>query len=44
MIKIDQKDFECKAQHVLDTVVKPQVEKYEQAKATGQLKPKPKQQ
>jgi len=31
--KIDQEDFNRKAQHILDTVVKPQVEKYEQAKA-----------
>ncbi len=31
--KINQEDFERKAQHILDTVVKPQVEKYEQAKA-----------
>jgi hypothetical protein len=31
--KIDQEDFNRKAQHILDTVVKPQVEKYEQSKA-----------
>lgn len=31
--KIDQEDFNRKAQHILETVVKPQVEKYEQAKA-----------
>jgi hypothetical protein len=41
--KIDQEDFERKAQHILDTVVKPQVEKYEQAKADGELIPKPRQ-
>jgi hypothetical protein len=29
--KIDQEDFNRKAQHILDTVVKPQVEKYEQS-------------
>lgn len=28
--KIDQEEFNRKAQHILDTVVKPQVEKYEQ--------------
>lgn len=32
-MNIDQEDFERRAQHVLDTVVKPQVERYEQAKA-----------
>ncbi len=32
-MKIDQEDFERKAQHIVDTVVKPQVERYEQAKA-----------
>ncbi len=32
-LKIDQEEFNRKAQHILDTVVKPQVEKYEQAKA-----------
>jgi hypothetical protein len=32
-MKIDQEDFNRKAQHILDTVVKPQVEKYERAKA-----------
>lgn len=42
MMKIDQEDFNRKAQHILDTVVKPQVEKYEKAKTAGQLKPKPK--
>jgi hypothetical protein len=42
-MKIDQEDFNRKAQHILDTVVKPQVEKYEQAKAAGELKPKPRQ-
>ena len=42
-MKIDQEDFNRKAQHILDTVVKPQAEKYEQAKAAGELKPKPRQ-
>ena len=42
LMKIDIEDFNRKAQHILDTVVKPQVEKYEKAKAAGQLKPKPK--
>jgi hypothetical protein len=32
-MKIDQEDFNRKAQHIIDTVVKPQVEKYERAKA-----------
>ena len=39
-MKIDQEDFNRKAQHILDTVVKPQVEKYEKAKAKGTLKNK----
>jgi hypothetical protein len=43
MMKIDQEDFNRKAQHILDTVVKPQVEKYEKAKADGELIPKPRQ-
>jgi len=30
--KIDQEDFERKAQHILDTVVKPQVKRYEESK------------
>jgi hypothetical protein len=42
-MKIDQEDFNRKAQHILDTVVKPQVEKYEKAKADGELIPKPRQ-
>jgi hypothetical protein len=42
-MKIDQEEFNRKAQHILDTVVKPQVEKYEQAKAEGTLLPKPRQ-
>jgi len=37
-MKIDQEEFERKAQHILDTVVKPQVEKYEKAKAEGTLR------
>ena len=31
-LKIDQEEFNRKAQHIFDTVVKPQVEKYEQSK------------
>ena len=40
--KIDQEEFNRKAQHILDTVVKPQVEKYEQSKVNkmGILKDK----
>jgi ABC-type transport system involved in Fe-S cluster assembly fused permease/ATPase subunit len=34
---IDQEEFNQKAQHILDTVVKPQVEKYEQRKLIEQL-------
>jgi len=30
--KIDQEEFNRKAQHILDTVVRPQVERYEQSK------------
>ena len=29
---LDQEEFNQKAQHILDTIVKPQVEKYEQLK------------
>jgi len=36
--KIDQEDFNRNAQHILDTVVKPQVEKYEKSKAEGTLR------
>jgi hypothetical protein len=32
-MKIDQEEFDRKAQHIVETVVKPQVEKYERAKA-----------
>ena len=32
-LKIDQEEFNRKAQHILDTVVRPQVERYEKAKA-----------
>ena len=32
-LKIDQEEFNRKAQHILDTVVKPQVERYEKSKA-----------
>ncbi len=42
-MKIDQEDFNRRAQHILDTVVKPQVERYEKAKAEGTLVPKPRQ-
>ena len=42
-LKIDQEEFNRRAQHILDTVVRPQVEKYEQAKAEGTLVPKPRQ-
>ena len=31
-LSIDQEEFNEKAQHILDTVVKPQVDKYEQLK------------
>ena len=37
-MKIDREEFDRKAQHILDTVVKPQVEKYEKAKAKGKLR------
>ena len=36
-LKINQDEFNQKAQHILDTVVKPQVEKYEQRKLLEQL-------
>jgi hypothetical protein len=42
-MKIDQEEFNRKAQHILDTVVKPQVARYEKAKAEGKLIPKPRQ-
>jgi hypothetical protein len=32
-MKIDQEDFKRKAEHIIETVVKPQVERYERAKA-----------
>ena len=32
-MKIDEEDFKRKAEHIIETVVKPQVEKYERAKA-----------
>ena len=32
-LKIDQEEFNRKAQHILETVVKPQVERYEKSKA-----------
>jgi len=31
-MKINQEEFNRKAQHIIDTIVKPQVKKYEQAK------------
>jgi hypothetical protein len=34
---IDQDEFNQKAQHILDTVVKPQVDKYEQRKLLEQM-------
>ena len=34
---IDQDEFNEKAQHILDTIVKPQVEKYEQRKLIEQI-------
>ena len=36
--KRNQEEIEHKTQHVIDTGVKPQVEKYEQAKAEGVLR------
>lgn len=36
-LKFNQEEFNQKAQHILDTVVKPQVEKYEQRKLLEQL-------
>lgn len=32
-MKVDREEFNRKAQHIIDTVVKPQVKKYERAKA-----------
>jgi hypothetical protein len=32
-MKIDEEDFKRKAEHIIETVVKPQVERYERAKA-----------
>ena len=32
-MKIDQEDFNRKAEHIIETVVKPQVARYEKAKA-----------
>ena len=34
-MKIDQEEFNRKAQHILDTVVKPQVERYERLRQKG---------
>ena len=36
-LKIDQEEFNHKAQHILDTVVKPQVEQYEKANRLNKL-------
>ena len=36
-LKIDQEEFNRKAQHILDTVVRPQVERYEKAKAQQKI-------
>ena len=36
-LKIDQEEFNHKAQHILDTVVKPQVERYENANRLNKL-------
>ena len=35
-MKIDQEEFNRKAQHIIDTVVKPQVKKYERAKVIAE--------
>ena len=35
-MKIDQKEFNRKAQHIIDTVVKPQVKRYERAKVIAE--------
>ena len=35
-MKVNQEEFNRKAQHVLDTVVKPQVRRYERAKAIAE--------
>jgi hypothetical protein len=37
-MKIDQEEFNRKAQHIIDTVVKPQVARYEESKARGPLR------
>jgi hypothetical protein len=37
-MKIDQEEFNRKAQHIIETVVKPQVARYEKAKAQGTLR------
>ena len=37
-MKIDQEEFNRKAQHIMETVVKPQVARYEKAKAQGTLR------
>jgi uncharacterized UPF0146 family protein len=39
--KIDLEEFERKAKKILEEVVKPQVERYEEAKANGELRPTP---
>jgi hypothetical protein len=42
-LKFNQDEFNEKAQHILDTVVIPQVERYEKAKEEEKLIPKPRQ-
>ena len=37
-MKIDQEEFNRKAQHIIDTVVKPQVEHYENIKTQGLIR------
>jgi hypothetical protein len=37
-MKIDQEEFNRKAQHIIDTVVKPQVEHYENVKTQGLIR------
>ncbi len=40
-LRINQEEFNRKAQEILDKVVKPQVEKYERAKAKDELRTTP---
>ena len=39
--KIDREEFERKAKVILEEVVKPQVKRYEEARANGELRPTP---